>query len=429
MLNYTDYEVARLRQLDRVREAERERLGRSLRRKQSAATRLRIRMTRRRLHVLASALAVAAAIAAPVAAAASQRAVTPTVVATGLDSPRALAITAAGALLVAEAGHGGDVCGKGGLCIGTTSRISRVDTATGSATPLVTGLFSENVPEGGVTGVDGLSAAGGRLIAAITGAPQFFAQASCANQPADCETVLAAAKAQAGQLMRFTSAGTSNALAGVGASDFDLTAHDASLSGEGPNANPYGVLTLPSGIWVADAGANLLDFVSADKSIHVSARIPKNTAGGFPGDGVPTCLAIMRGNLYAADLAGRVWERRRSFTPTQVPVVDASGTPLLHHVTGCVSDGLDHLYLVNMWGTPGPPIPAGPQSVAGTGSVVELARNGRARVLAGSLDFPNGIAIAKDGSLYVTVGSTCTAVGTPFPYCAKGGGIIRIARP
>jgi hypothetical protein len=40
--------------------------------------------------------------------------------------------------------------------------------------------------------------------------------------------------------------------------------------------------------------------------------------------------------------------------------------------------------------------------------------------------FPNGIARADDGSLYVTVGSTCTAQGSPFPYCAAGGGVVRI---
>jgi sugar lactone lactonase YvrE len=50
-------------------------------------------------------------------------------------------------------------------------------------------------------------------------------------------------------------------------------------------------------------------------------------------------------------------------------------------------------------------------------------------VIASGLNFPNGIAIARDGSLYLTVGSTCTAVGTPFPYCASGGGIVRIVAP
>ena len=56
----------------------------------------------------------------------------------------------------------------------------------------------------------------------------------------------------------------------------------------------------------------------------------------------------------------------------------------------------------------------------------ELSAKRVASVLASGLDFPNGIAAAADGSFYVTVGSTCTATGTPFPYCSNGGSIVRI---
>jgi sugar lactone lactonase YvrE len=375
-----------------------------------------------------TALAVMLALAA-VGASASHTAThawTTTVVATGLDSPRGLAISPDGTLYAAEAGHGGDVCNARRDCIGTSARISKIDPATETVTPVVTGLWSNGGPEGS-TGVDGISAAGGRLTAVMTLAPQQFTSFTCgAGSPADCEAVLAATKAQAGQLLEFTRSGSWKAVAGVGANDFDLTTKDASLSSEGPNANPYGVLALPGGTWVADAGANLLDWVLPNGQIDVSSRIPKSAPGGFPADGVPTCLAMLRGNLYAADLGGRLWKRNGEFAPTQVDVADASGRPLLHHVTGCVSDGLDHLYVVDMWGTPGPPIPAGPQSVAGTGSVVEVTRGGGAQVIASGLDFPNGIALAKDGSLYVSVDSICGSSGTPLPSCGKGGQIIHL---
>jgi len=280
----------------------------------------------------------------------------------------------------------------------------------------------------GITGADGVSTFGGRTFATLAEAPQEFATLTCDRQPADCADVLAATRAQAGQLVQVAPGGTWKAVAGVGAQGYDLVAADPSLGDprDGPHANPYGLVALSRGVWVADAGANLLDWIPNDGRLDVASHLPDPPAGGFPADAVPTCVAVLRGNLYAADLAGRVFERGGKFTPTPIPVVDASGKPLLHHVTGCVSDGLDHLYLVDMWGTPGPPIPAGPGSAAGTGSVVELTRNGAATVLASGLDFPNGIALAKDGSLYVSVGSTCTATGTPFPYCAKGGQIVEL---
>jgi hypothetical protein len=379
-------------------------------------------------HRLVLGVALAAAVAAVVTAGASARAHawSESTVATGLDSPRALTFSPNGDLLVAEGGHGGDVCQPspfGAHCIGLTSQITKVDTGTGALTPLASGLFSSSLGQEGITGVDGIAASGGKLYATITGAHQQFDDWSCTNQPADCAAVVAAATSQAGELEHVSNGGTLDAVADVGGNDLGLTLADPSLSGEGPNANPYGLTALPMGVWVADAGANLLDWIPNDGSIHVSARIARNAPGGFPGDGVPTCVAVMRGNLYAADLSGRLWERGGSFTPTQIPL------PGVHHFTGCVSDGLDHLYLVDMWGTPGPPIPAGPASAAGSGSVIEFDRtSGTATTIASGLDFPNGIALAKDGSLYVSVGSTCTAVGTPFPYCAKGGSVVKLAQ-
>ncbi len=378
---------------------------------------------------IVAALAVGIVAAAlPAAALSAPAAWTTTTVATGLDSPRGLAITPEGTLYVAESGHGGDACAPtaGTLhCIGTTSRISRVDTSTGAVTPVVTGLYSRSVPNEGITGVDGISASGGHLFAAITSFPQELSSFSCAGQPADCASSLDAARAQAGQIVTFTPGGTWKSLASVGSDDYTWSLTHGAFTRSPPNANPYGVYGVAAGTYVADAGSNTLDFVSASGAQTIISGIPLPAAGGFPGDGVPTCVTMIRGNLYAADLAGRLWKRGGSYTPTQVPVA-AGGASLIHHVTGCTSDADGNIYLVDMWGRPGPPIPAGPLSVAGTGSVVELHADGSAEVLAGGLDFPNGIALAKDGSLYVTVDSTCTATGTPLPFCGLGGRLVRI---
>src|SRR5438876_12399491 len=65
-------------------------------------------------------------------------------VVSGLDNPRDLAFGPNGRLYVAEAGSGGPDCVAGGpegdSCAGFTSGLSVVDTATGEARRIVTGL-------------------------------------------------------------------------------------------------------------------------------------------------------------------------------------------------------------------------------------------------------------------------------------------------
>lgn len=374
------------------------------------------------------AVAVATAVV-PALSLSASKAWTTSLVASGLDSPRGLAFAPNGTLYVAEGGHGGDACNPRGpavLCIGTTGRISRIDTSTGAVKPVVTGLYSRAVPNEGITGVDGVAAAGGRLLATMTSYPQELAAFNCTGQPADCASSLTAARAQAGQLISFTPGGTWTPVAGVGDSDYTWSTTDSSLTRSPPNSNPYGLVGVPAGTYVADAGGNVLTFVAANSDIRIISGIPLPAAGGFPGDGVPTCLTMVRGNLYAGDLAGRLWKRNGSYTPTQIPVVDGAGAALIHHVTGCASDDDGNIYLVDMWGRPGPPIPAGPASVANTGSVVELRKDGSAVVLASGLNFPNGIAVADDGSVYVTTNSICTTTGTPLPFCGQGGQLVRV---
>lgn len=373
---------------------------------------------------------------------------TKSAVASGLDSPRGLTFLPNGTLLVAEAGHGGDVCRSEtdegrtvNHCIGTSSQISSINLASGAHTPIISGLFSSSGL--GVTGADGLAVRGGEILTAMTEAPQLYADWTCAGQPADCTQVLAAARAQAGVLLKVTPAGRGKNVGSVGAFDYAWTQSNHQLSTE-VDANPYGVLAMPQGTFVADAGSNTLDFVRPNKQIQILGGIPAPAAGGFPSDGVPTCVAQANGKLYVADLAGRLWtwngsvktlpkahgngKNGKSTPPAGVPLLTqvtlAAGA--LHHVTGCTADTAGNLYLVDMWGSPGPPIPAGPRTTQNTGSVVMIAPNGAATTLAGGLNFPNGITRAKDGSLYVSENSTCPNTGPRLPYCASGGSIIHL---
>ena len=223
----------------------------------------------------------------------------------GLDSPRGLAFSPLGTLNVAEAGHGGDVCIPDGPCIGDSGQISTVDTTNGAHSPWVTGLFSLMDSEGGAIGIDGLSALGGGHLFGIMGInPQSFAGADCTQipkAPADCAQVLAAAQTQAGALLRFAPDGSWNNVADVGGFDYQFTLDNpgGSTFGTEIDANPYGVLASSRGTYVADAGANTLDWVSTDGTVSVAYRFPVPE----PGRAVPDrrCADLCRGGERASD--------------------------------------------------------------------------------------------------------------------------------
>lgn len=358
-----------------------------------------------------------------VVAVAGAGAATVTPVASGLDNPRGVAFLPNGTLAVAEAGHGGDVCfGTGGTppCLGTSSQISAIDLATGSHTPIVSGLFSVLEPEGGgsVIGAAGLSVQGGRLLLSLGESPAPLADASCTGLASDCAAVLATARAEAGQLLKVTPSGSWKALAGVGSFDYDFTAANPGdgTYGEEIDANPYGVLAMPSGTYVADAGANTLDWVGNNGDISILYRFPvPNPPQPFPTDGVPTCIAQGAGGLIVGDLAGRIW----SVNGTNATLL--SGQVNDRHFTGCAADAAGNVYLVSMF--------SGLFPNPGTGSVVELAANssGSVSTIASGLVFPNMITIGPDGQFYVSVNSVCPA--TPGGACGPlTGGVIKITQ-
>jgi len=342
-------------------------------------------------------------------------AATVTTVTSGLDSPRGLAFLPNGTLAVAEAGHGGDVCTPAG-CLGTSSQISTIDLASGTHTPIVSGLFSVLDPEGGALGADGLSVQGGRLLAIMGANPAPLAGASCAGLPDDCLQVLATAQAQAGQLLKVNASGGSKAFAGVGAFGYAFTAANPGdgVYGEEIDSNPYGVLALPGGTFVADAGANTLDWVGNNGQISVVYRFPvPNPFEPFPTDAVPTCVAQSGGALIVGDLAGRIW-RVSGSNATML-----SGQVADRHFTGCAADAAGNVYLVSMF--------SGLFPNPGTGSVVELPANssGSVTTIASNLVFPNGITVGPDGALYVSIGSVCGA--TPGGACGPlTGSVIKI---
>src|SRR5438552_18714245 len=118
---------------------------------------------------------LALATALVVMTAAAEAAPQVSVVASGLDSPRGVALSR-GDVLVGEAGHGGDVCIPnpifGTNCIGLSSQISTVNPRTGAHHPIIAGLFSSLLGGSEALGVDGISARGNQILAILAEYPQ-----------------------------------------------------------------------------------------------------------------------------------------------------------------------------------------------------------------------------------------------------------------
>src|SRR5439155_13660255 len=246
-------------------------------------------------------MAMGALLPAPAAGAGAP---TPAFVAGGFDSPRGVEFFQ-GTLVVGEAGHGGKNCfgTQPMICFGRTSQISWVNRASGTHTPLVDHLFSAAeffAPgEGEALGVDGISARDGKLMAILGVYPQAFANYQCAPGDSECAADVDAAKKEAGALLAVKSNGSWHKVAGVGAFGFNYTAN---IPNQEHDSNPYGVLAVNGGSYVADAGSNTLEFVSNGGHISVLhyfpfRQNPKDTSA-FPTDEVPTCIAKADDGLW-----------------------------------------------------------------------------------------------------------------------------------
>jgi hypothetical protein len=340
----------------------------------------------------ASVLAVAGTSLAPAVA---SGAATPKgkVVAVNLDNPRGLSFGASGVLYVAEAGHGGPLClgpGPEGspLCVGLTGAVSRVR-SDGRVVRLVTGLVSTADPKGqAAEGPVSVSARHGRVYALIG--------ESAHGLPPKTPTgpVLKAARQQLGRQIRLTGHGRYTPVAPVGDIDYLWSAAHKKLNPQFPDANPNAVLAVAGGAYVADAGANTLDWVSSTGKVRVLAYL--NVPKGAPVDSVPTCVAKGQdGALYVGELLGgyltaghaRVW--RYSHGTARVWKTGLTA------VNGCGFDSRGNFYATEIFAeglTSGSPV----------GALVRVATNGHRTVWgAGQLFAPSGFAY-RDGQVYVS---------------------------
>jgi hypothetical protein len=317
-----------------------------------------------------------------------------TVVAGGLQSPRGLTFGPGGRLYVAQAGSGGTT--------GKITEIRKAWTASPGVRDVVTGLLSipgENPGE--FVGVDGLSALGNGNIAAIM-----------------AESEASGEQAGAGHLLQFNVAGQVRDVANVGDFNYAWSAEHQDLAyGDFPDSNPYGVLAVPGGAYVTDAGTNTLNFVRADGSISVLAYFPDNVIR----DSTPTCVAQgPDGALYVGTLAlvdsivrgpsAIVYRVDPSqANPDDLGTILTLARPWatgLYPINGCAF-GPDGTFYASQLFTMWPPPFA-------NGDVVKIpfaTPDVHTFLTGGALTAPGGVAVGPDGAVYVSNGSAFVPEG------------------
>ena len=240
-----------------------------------------------------------AVIAALAACASTGSAEAQTVVMTGLDNPRGLAFAANGALYVTEAGRGGPAgpnnCGVNGAgefrCYGRTGAITRL--WKGQQSRVAEGLPSHALTDGsaagGPNGISFQGTGGAYITLGLGGGVEFLEDL---------------ASEFLGTIIHMSTSGKWKVVADVALYEFDNNP-----AGGPVDSNPFGVLAEPGDHLVADAGANVLLRVAADRTIETLAVFPSQsnpTAIGPPQiEPVPTSVARgPDGALYVGQLTG-----------------------------------------------------------------------------------------------------------------------------
>jgi sugar lactone lactonase YvrE len=199
--------------------------------------------------------------------------------------------------------------------------------------------------------------------------------------------------------------------------------------GAGADSNPYGVLATPRGVYSTDAGGNDLLFTNRNGRTRTVAVFPDTMVEAPPFLGLPPGTMIPMqavptgvargadGALYVSQLTGfpfpvggsSIWRVH----PGHDPEVWATG---FTNVVDIAADRAGNLYVVEIAKDGLLSVFAGGQPPFGR--LVKVAPDGTQTVLLDGPDFlaPGGVAVAGDGSVYVTAGSI-------FP---GGGQLLRI---
>lgn len=327
-------------------------------------------------------------------------------IATGLVNPRGIALAPNGWLYVAEAGSGGNgAClpspeaGQPPRCYGETGALTRID-PDGIAPPkrVISGLPS-------MAGPGGFATSSGPVDVDFQGMLAFVVM-GWGGDPALRRQLLAGEgpKSQLfGHVLLALPHGRYFPVA-------DIAGHEGRHNPDGTHvdSNPYGILAQPGRRIVADAGANALvesspfyRWFGHHGGTRTFAVLPRTAADL---DAVPTTVVEgPDGYIYAGELTGAPFFRGAS-TIYRIPPFGGTPRPYVNGLTAVVDMAVDArgtLYVVEIASglVPGP----GADPGVGVGRLLRKKRGGPVEVvLDQGLTFPAGIAIAHDGTLYLT---------------------------
>jgi hypothetical protein len=332
-----------------------------------------------------------------------------TVVASGLASPRGVAVADDGTVYVSESGTGGterlpSESGEQGASDtrGMTGQISRI-APNGTKSVLAGNLPSYNSMEG-ATGPAALALSGGALWAVIGGAGPATPQL----QPLVNESSLVRIALPGGAVTKVA----------------DLGAYERSTNPAGfaVDSNPYGLAVGGGAVYATDAGGNTAYRVNpANGQLSVAAVIPgvplppgvpaqpnPGRGGASEIDPVPTSIAVgADGSVYVGLLPGFPFPAGGA----KIVKIGANGTTTdfargLSMVVGLTVGPDRNLYVAELSSNFN--VLATPPQIA-PGRVSRVLADGRVQVVADGIPAPNGIAFDRAGNLYVTANSAFAA--------------------